>query len=304
MAFDISALTSAFRDQLDGGEFYTRVGEGTLAQFFNQYEVKNKGTQQLNVNNANLSFTIDVDGDIDAYDTYASNLNFGKRDLTVDGIAAQGYVATRDLYGSYAANSATSGDDESVARKFTQHIVDQASYQYAKNLYTGFGTGTPTNGLSDIVTSTVATGSAALSSANAITKIEALIEGFLAVSGNDALENSNDIAIILRPAHYRALRAAYRTENYFDTDLVAEGGMMVSRWLDDSRISIYGDPAYTGEPMIVAADSVFVGRPSLTDLDNVEFWYNPDKKAVGYRIEIWGGVQILEAGHGRISSNA
>ena len=107
----------------------------------------------------------------------------------------------------------------------------------------------------------------------------------------------------MTPANYRLLRAAYRSENYFDTDLVAEGGMMVSRWLDDPRITIYGDPAYTGEMMIIAADSVFVGVPTLTDLDQVDFWYNPDKKAIGFRIEIWGGVAILEDGHGRVANH-
>ncbi len=307
MAFDISALTTGFRDQLEGGDFYERVAEGTLADVFQTYQVRNKGTQQLNVNNADLSFTIDVDGDIDAYDTYASDLDFGKRDLVVDGIAAQGYVPVRDLYGSYAANDVSSGSDETVARRFTQQILAKTSLQYAKNVYSGFGTGSPTNGLNNANiggTTISVSGGASVTTANIIAKVEEIIEDFLGITGNDALENANDLAIIMKPSDYRKLRAAYRTANFFNTDLVSEGGMMISTWLDDPRITIYGDPAYTGEMKIVATDSVFVGTPTLTDLDDVEFWYNPDKKAIGFRVEIWGGVQILQASHARTATHA
>ena len=304
MAFNTTALSDAFLDQLEGGEFYNRVASGTLASFFNTYSVRNKGTQQLNVNRADLNFNIDVDGGITAYDAYASDLDFGKVDLTVDGIAAQGYVPVRDLYGSYAANDATSRDDDSVARRFTQNILDQTSWQYALSLYDGFGTGTPTNGINDIVNQTINVGTGALTAANVISKLTALVEGFFGIAGNQALENAPDIIIILSAAHYRHLRTAYRTLNYFDTDLVSEDGMMMSRWIDDPRITIYGDPAYTGEPKILASDSMYVGVPTLTDLDSVQFWYNPDNNAIGFRVEIWGGVQMLEAGHGRTAANA
>ena len=306
MAFNITALTDAFKNQLEGGEFYNRVGQGTMAEFFQSYDVTNKGTQQLNVNNANLTWDIDVDGDIDAYDDANSSLVFGKRDLTVDGNAAKGYVLNRDLYGSYASVGATGHDDESVANRFVGQMLEKTSYEYAKRLYTGFGLGTPTNGLSNANiggTTIDITGGTAFLATNAIAKIAELIEDFLAVTGNDALENSSDIAIIVKPSDYRKIRAAYRVENYFNTDLVSESGMMISKWLDDERISIYGDPAYTGEAMIVAADSVYVGKPNLTFLDDVEFWYNPDKKAIGFSVEIWGGTQILEAGHARTANH-
>ena len=303
MAFDISALTTAFHDQLEGGEFYNRVAEGTLANFFQTYAVRNKGTQQLNVNRANLTFDINVDGDIDAYDNYNSDLDFGRRTLNVDGMAAQGYITNRELYGSYAAVDGNSGDDETVARRFVDNIMAQTSFQYAQSIYTGFGIGTPTNGLLDASTN-LNVGTGAITAGNIVQKLTDLISGFLAISGNNALENAGDIAIIMTPAHYRLLRQAYRTFNYFDTGLVNETGMMMSPWLDDSRITIYGDPAFTGQPVITATDSVYVGVPTLTDLDNVEFWYNPDKKAVGFRIEIWGGVQVLEANHLRTANNA
>ena len=299
MAFDISAL-DAFKDELAGGDFFKLVAEGTLADAFNTYEVSSKGTQQLNVNSTTLNFTtLDVNGTAqNAWDTYNSTPVYDKVDLVVDGNAAQGYVRTSDLFGSYAGNSVSSWSDEGAIRGFAQDVAAQTRLEYAKRLYTGFGLGSPTNGLTDIAANMdVDVTNTTISKDNIIDIIELAIANFLAISGNDALEG-RELTIVMTPAHYRALRAAYRTANFFDAEITSESGMFVTRWLDNAGITIYADPAYTGAPMIMYQDSIYVGTVAAGfNIETPEVWYNQDMNSIGFRVSMFGGVQAIESTH-------
>ena len=304
MAFNTTAL-DAFKDELAGGDFFKLVGQGTLADAFTNYPVLSKGTQQLNINNTDLNWTsVDVNGGaVTDFDTYSSNLVYNKVDLTVDGNVAQGYVTIPSLFGKYVAKGSTSFDDESAVRGFATAVAEESRFEYAKRLYTGFGV-TPAHGLNAITGTLSLTGGTTVTSANIIAKIESFINQFLAVSGNVALEN-RPLSIVMTAANYRALRTAYRTANFFDGTITNEQGLMISRWLDDDRITVYGDPAYTGEMKIMYQDSVVVGTvDSGFHFETPEVWYNQDKNALGFRVSIFGGVSILESTHLRTAVNA
>ena len=303
MAFTVSAL-DAFKDELAGGDFFKLVGQGTLADTFNNYPVLSKGTQQLNVNNSSLNWTsVDVNGGgITDFDTYSSNLVYNKVDLTVDGNVAQGYVTIPQLFGTYAAKGASSYTDESVVRGFATDVAEQAGYEYAKRIYTGFGV-TPAHGLNAIA-GTINVGAGAVSATNVIAKMTTLVDSFLAIAANEPLEN-RPLTIIMKPSDYRALRQAYVTLNYFDSTISNERGVMISPYLYDDRITVYGDPAYTGEMKIMYQDSIYVGTVDTGfHFETPEVWYNQDKNALGFRVSIFGGVQVLESTHLRTAVNA
>ena len=303
MAFNVTAL-DAFKDELAGGDFFKLIGQGTLADQFNRYPVLSKGTQQLNINNTALNWT-DVDangGAITDYDSYNSNLVFNKVDLSVDGNVAQGYVTIPSLFGTYAAKGASAGDDESTVRNFGAAVAEEAGYEYAKRIYSGFGV-TPAHGL-NALTGTINVGTGAVSATNIVGKMTTLVNSFLAISGNDALEN-RPLTIIMKPSDYRMLRQAYVTEKFFDSTISNERGVMISPYLYDDRITVYGDPAYTGEMKIMYQDSVYVGTVDAGfHFETPEVWYNQDKNALGFRVSIFGGVQILESTHLRTAVNA
>ena len=301
MAFNVSAL-GAFKDELAGGDFFKLVGQGTLADAFNTYPVESVGTQQLNVNNSDLKWdVIDVNGTATTeYDTYTSDLIYGVRDLTVDGNAAQGYVTIPQLYGKYSAVGVNGDDDEAAVRRFSAEVAAKSRLQYAQRLYTGFGLGTPTNGLNTVIgTELDVTGGTTVTSANIIAKVDTMINAFLAIAGNNPLEGM-PLSIVMKMADYRKLRSAYRAANYFNTSLGNESGFAVSEWIDNEQITIYGDPAYTGEMKIMYQDSVYVGTVNAGfHFEEPKVWYNIDKNAIGFRVAVFGGAQILEATHGR-----
>ena len=304
MAFDISGLTTAFLDQVNGGNFFEQVAEGTVAGQAQRYAVNSKGTQQLNVNDADLAFTIDPGAANGFVGTDSSNLDFKKRDLVVDGVGAQGYANVADLYGSYAGTQVGGAADDAVVQGFVANMIDKTSWQFAQSFYSGFGTGTPTNGLSDVISSTAidVSGGTATTAANIIAKVEEFISDYYALAGHNALENK-ELDIIMSMSDYRKLRAAYRAANYFDTALTNESGLAVSSWLDDGRITIYGDPAYTGEMMIMPLNTVYLGDPGISEDMQPQIWYSEDRNQIGYRVVLFGGVQILQESHGRIANH-
>lgn len=297
---DVSALSTAFLDQINGGNFFQAVAEGTVAGVAQRYGVASKGTQQLNVNDTELVFSIDVDGANPFVGTDTSTLEFLKRDLVVDGVGAQGYVNMAQLYGTYAGGQVGGAADDSVVQGFVQNMIDKSSFVYAQNFYNGFGTGTPTNGLLDVISSSTisVSGGTSTSSGNIIAKLEEFIREYYALSGHNALEN-RELDIIMSMSDYRKMRAAYRAANFFDGEITSEGGVAISRWLDDSRITIYGDPAYTGEFLIMPLDTVYVGDPGITEDLQPQVWYSEDRNQIGFRVVLFGGVQIIQPTHGR-----
>lgn len=307
MALDLSGLTTAFLDQVNGGNFFEAVAEGTVAGQAQKYAVTSKGTQQLNVNDADLAFTIDPTGSDAFVGINTSNLDFKKRDLTVTGVAAQGYATVADLYGTYAGGQVGGAADDSVVSGFAQNMIDKASYRFAQNFYNGFstGAGSGTNGLLDNISSaTIAlSGGATVTAANIIGKVEEFISDYLAVSGHDALEN-RELDIIMKMSDYRKLRSAYRAANFFNTDLTSERGLAVSTWIDDSRITIYGDPAYAGEMLMAPLSTVYVGDPGINEDMQPQIWYSEDRNQIGYRVNLFGGVQILQESHGRLATHS
>ena len=304
MAFNITALTDAFLDQVNGGNFFQAVATGTVADQAQRYAVGSKGTQQLNVNTSNLVFGIDPGAANAFVNTNTSTLSLGKRDIVVDGVGAQGFADVAALYGSYAGANVGGAADESVVNGFVEDMVNKTSFAFAQSFYGGFGTGTPTNGLSDVIhgTAIAVTGGTTVSATNIIGKVERFIASYYALSGHNALEN-RELDIIMSMADYRKLRVAYRAANYFNTDIVSERGLAMSTWLDDSRITIYGDPAYTGQMMILPLDTVYVGDPGINENLDPQIWYSDDRNQVGYRIVYFGGVQILQQSHGRVANH-
>ena len=304
MAFDISALTTSFLDQVNGGNFFEAVATGTVADQAQRYAVGSKGTQQLNVNNTDLVFGIDPGGTNSFVNINTSDLEFGKRDIVVDGVGAQGYASIADLYGSYAGGLVGGAADDAVVQRFVENMVDKTSFAFSQSFYGGFGTGTPTNGLSDVISSTAiaVTGGTTTTAANIIGKVERFIASYYGLTGHTALEN-RELDIIMSMSDYRKLRVAYRTANYFNTDLVSERGLAISSWLDDARITIYGDPAYTGQMMILPLDTVYVGDPGISENLDPQIWYSEDRNQIGYRVVYFGGVQILEESHGRVANH-
>lgn len=304
MAFDVSGLTTAFLDQINGGNFFEQVAEGTVAGEVNRYAVSSKGTQQLNVNDADLAFTIDVGGTDPFVGINTSTLDFKKRDLVVDGVGAQGYANVADLYGTYAGTQVGGAADDSVVQGFVQNMIDKASFNYSQSFYGGFGTGTPTNGFLDVISQTTIplSGGTTTTADNIIGKVEELINDYLALSGHSALENK-ELDIVMSMSDYRKLRSAYRAANFFDSDITSERGVAISRWLDNSSITIYADPAYTGEFLIAPLSTVYLGDPGISEDMSPQIWYSEDRNQIGYRVVLFGGVQILQATHGRLATH-
>ena len=322
MSIALSGLTAAFKDELNATSFQEHIAEGTLAGLVNTQDVPTKGVHPLQAWTSNLNFTaINVDtpfvnstgsngNGVSAFDDYRSTATLTQKDLTVDINVAQGYINPHSVLGSALGVSIDRLNDPSQAflSGFSENVIAQSAFNAGQRFYTGFGS-TPVGGLNAIATNATATlatsklqnvGTGAVTAANIVGKLTAFIAGM-----PDSSINRGDIMIVMSVAQYNMYRQAIRAGNYNDPQFQAgatEQGVLSSVWLDNPRITIIGDPAFVkrvsatqGDFIMLAADDTYRGVVGFSDLDDVNFWWNIERKLIGFSIPIGGGVQVGDA---------
>ncbi len=335
MSLILTGLESAFKDELSADKFNESVAEGTIAGLLGTQQVPSKGIHPLQVRSASLDWTqIDVtDGytnssgtngaGVSAYDDYRSTVTLTQKDLVVGVNVAQGAVTPSALFGtseSFDINS-LNNPSEGFITQFTEAIVAQAQAEFSRRIYTGFGDGTPTNGLLDIASAASPTANqATLVNTGIITGSATTVEGPWSVdnviaklsvfinSTSNAADQRTDNMVIISRSYYNLYRQALRNLNLNDPEFqsrTGESGFKTSVWIDDSRYTIVADPYYTQVvPRLIQADQTIVGMPSLSDLDDVSFFYDWKTNSVFFRVAIGGGVQVVEANHMLVGANS
>ena len=296
MAFDISGLSDAFKNQLNGGEFIKEALEGTAVGLMNTYEGI-VGTQQLNTVEFDPSWqttgrTDVTSAGVSVFDANASNVDFSKVDITIGHAFAQSWMNPKALDQTYLGYEKGGDSDTGFLSAAIDSARNQVRAKMSVDFYNGFGA-TPTNGLLDISGSTsVDTGSAAFASGTALAKLDALVT---ALAGTSAY-NRNDNVILMNAADYIAYKQAIRAAGLNDVlqESVSDTGVLSSPYVTAPHIQVVGDGAAPAgfEPRIVQTGLTYFGTSNKQDA--ADLWYSQDKRAIGLYAEVYGGVAHIQ----------
>ena len=302
MAFDISGISSDFRNELEGGLYNIAVKEGTVFSLVNQMNGI-AGKQDLNILDFNPTWKNVAASDAN-YDAQAGTAPLTRAVIDVTGQWFSVGFNQNQLDATFARAS----QSEDPAAYASSEIIAQASAKMrsraSSQFYTGFAEGgTPTNGLLDVVgTTSVDTGAAAFSAATALAKMAALHASFADSSHGGRADGT----FILSTADYLAYRQGLRADGLNDTlqSDAAASGILTSAWVDQPNISVIGDPNYSGEPMLFSLENVVFASKNLSENEQPDFFYSKDKNIYIARGFMYGGVQALEAANIFVNNDA
>ena len=292
MAFDISQISSDFRNELEGGLYNLAVKEGTVWGMVNQMNGI-AGKQDLNTLDFDPTWKNITNTDAH-YDVQAGTVDLDRQVVDVQGEWFNVGMNQTQLDATFARASSTEDPEAFAAAAITEQAIAKMRERVSSRFYTGFGTGT-SNGLLDVsgISLSNVTGATALT--NLITRMETLH----AEMADSTHGDRTDKMFILSSAHYLLYRRALRSLNLNDVlqSDVTVAGIGVSPWIDDTTISVVADPNYTGEPILFSADNVVFASKNLSENEQPDFFYSKDKNIYIIRGYIYGGVQALEPGN-------
>ena len=304
MAFDISQISSDFRNELEGGLYSLAVKEGTVWNMVEQMDGI-AGKQDLNTLDFAPTWKDITSGSnvYDAnYDVQAGSVNLDRQVIDVQGEWFNVGLNQNQLDKTYARASRSENPEAAFAADITAQAAARMRERVSTRFYTGFGQGT-SNGFADISgVTTTATGTAAFSATTALAKLATLHAAF----DGSTHAGATDKAIIMSNSDYLAYRVALRTAGLNDVlqGDVSVAGVGVSPWIDDTTISVISDPNYTGEPFITSLSNIVFGTKNLSENEQPDFFYSKDKNIYIIRGYIYGGVQALEPGNIFVNSDA
>ena len=302
MAFDISAISSDFRNELEGGLYNIAVKEGTV---WNMVEQMNgiAGKQDLNILDFNPTWK-DVAASITDYDVQAGDVDLTRQVIDVHGQWFSVGMNQTQLDATFARASQSENPQAFATSEITAQAVAKMRERVSTQFYTGFGAtgGGQDNGLSDITGTTVTTGTAAKSAANIIGKMATLHASF----ANSTHGGRSDAIFVVSTADNLLYRQGLRAAGLNDVlqSDVTTANIGVSPWIDDTNIQVIADPNYTGEPLLFSSSNVVFGSKNLSENEQPDFFYSKDKNIYIARAYIYGGVQALEPANIFINSNA
>ena len=301
MAFDISGISSDFRNELEGGLYNIAVKEGTVWSLVNQMNGI-AGKQDLNILDFNPTWKNVAASDAD-YDVQAGTAPLTRAVIDVTGQWFSVGFNQNQLDATFARAS----QSEDPAAYASSEIIAQAAakmrQRVSQQFYTGFAEGgTPTNGLSDITGTTVATGAAAFAAGTALAKMSLMHADF----ADSSHGGRTDAAFILSTSDYLAYRQGLRLAGLNDIlqGDAASSGVQTSAWVDQPNISVIGDPSYTGEPLLLSLSNVVFASKNLSENEQPDFFYSKDKNIYIARGFVYGGVQALEAANIFVNDDA
>ena len=300
MAFDITAISSDFRNELEGGLYNLAVKEGTVWNMVNQMNGI-AGKQDLNILDFDPTWNVTAPGAASDFDTQAGTVDITRQVIDVAGEWFSVGMNEAQLDATYARASQSEDPASFFASAITDQAVAKMRERVSARFYSGFGTAA-SNGLSDITGTTVNTGTAAKSAANIIGKL-ATMHASIADSTH---ANRDDKMFVLSASDYLLYRQGLRAAGLNDVlqSDVSVAGVGISPWIDDTTISVVSDPNYTGEPLLFSAQNVVFGSKNLSENEQPNFFYSQDKNIYICRGFIYGGVQALEASNIFINANA
>ena len=304
MAFDITQISSDFRNELEGGLYSLAVKEGTLWNMVDQMDGI-AGKQDLNTLDFDPTWKDLTSGSnvYDAhYDVQAGSVDLDRQVIDVQGEWFSVGMNQIQLDKTYARASRSENPEAAFAADITAQAAKKMRERVSSRFYTGFGQGT-SNGLSDIsgITS-VDTGAGAFSATTALAKMGSLH----AQMADSTHAGADDKAIVMSDSDYLAYRVALRNASLNDVlqSDVSVAGVGVSPWIDDTTISVISDPNYTGQPFITSLSNIVFGSKNLSEIEQPDFFYDKSKNIYIIRGYIYGGVQAYEPANIFINNNA
>ena len=301
MAFDISAISSDFRNELEGGLHNIAVKEGTVYSLVNQMNGI-AGKQDLNILDFSPTWKDVAASDAD-YEAVGGSVNLTRAVIDVKGQWFNVGMNQASLDATFARASQSEDPAAFAASEIAAQAAARMRERVSTQFYGGFGaTGTPSNGLLDISGVTSVDTGATKTAANIISKMALLHAQF----ANSTHGGATDAAFIMSAADYILYRQGLRAEGLNDVlqSDAAASGVLTSGWVDNPSISVIGDANYSGEPQLFSLSNVVFGSKNLSENEQPDFFYSKDKNIYLCRGYIYGGVQALEAGNIFVSNNA
>ena len=305
MAFDISTISSDFRNELEGGLYNLAVKEGTVWNMVEQFNGI-AGKQDLNTLDFDPTWKNvgGADGSTYAadYDTQAGTVDLGRRVIDVKGEWFSVGLNQIQLDQTFARASQSEDPQAYAAQAIAEQAAAKMRERVSAQFYTGFSAAAD-NGLLDVGSTTVVnTGTDAKSATTIIGKLATM---HAAVAGSTHA-NRQDLMFVLSSSDYLFYRQGLRAAGLNDVlqSDASVAGVGLSPWIDDTNISVVMDPNYTGEPMLFSAANVVFGSKNLSENEQADLFYSKDKNIYIVRAYIYGGVQALEPGNIFINANA
>ena len=296
MALDVSAL-DAFNNEVAGELIPKMVYTGTTMEYVTVKEgIKYK--EPINL--------FEVDLDIQT-GTCVADLqgtgSFTQRDIevcprtSVDGLCLKDFDSK--YLGISALEAGSYNETFALATEYADLLVNQFRKSNENFVWadTAAASGNCVDGLRAIISGSTtgvvvpSSGVAAITANNALDQVDLLIENL-----SSDVQDREDLTVFMSVANFRKYIAGIRAENsyYFDPMSIENRGGVLDVMHPYSNVRVVGTVGLSGSERVVLgpATQIVVGTDLLSDIDNVQLWYDINSDKLKHRIATKLGVNI------------
>lgn len=288
MGLNVSALAD-FNNEVAGELLVKSVYEGqTMSHITIKEGVKHQ--EPLNL--------FDVDLQIQSgtcVSTPSGSMIASQRNITVTPRTSFDGLCLKDLDTKYLGISALGAgsynETFALAQAYGEMLINQFAKKNDEFLWNGVdGLGLLTSTATAGVTSPAAA-QVPFSSANALTVIDALIEGL-----NSDVADREDLTVFMSVANFRKYVSALRSENsfYFDPSSIENRTGIMSMAYPFQNIKVVGTVGLNGSDRValMPAKYAVAGTDLLSDFSEFQMWYDINSDQLKHRISTKLGVQV------------